>query len=54
MGATEWSGTISLTAGVPVTITMEYYEATGGASAKLLWSSPSVCKQIIPTTQLSP
>lgn len=54
MGATEWSGTISLTAGVPVTIMLEYYEASGGASAKLLWSSPSTCKQLIPTTQLSP
>jgi hypothetical protein len=52
--ATELSGTISLTAGVPVTITMEYYEGTGPASAKLLWSSASQCKQIIPTNRLTP
>lgn len=51
---TEYSGTINLTAGTPVTVTMEYYEATGVASAKLLWSSPSTYKQIIPTNRLQP
>ena len=51
---TEWSGTIQLTAGVPVTITMEYYESLNTASAKLLWSSPSTYKQIIPTNRLRP
>jgi hypothetical protein len=54
MGPTEWSGTINLTAGVPVTIVLEYYEQGGGASAKLLWSSPSQCKQPIPTNLLLP
>ena len=53
-GPTEWSGTIALTAGQRYTIQMDYYENAGGASAQLLWSSPSQTKQIIPSTQLYP
>lgn len=52
--AAELSGTADLTAGVPATITLEYFDATGGASVRLLWSSPSHCKQIIPTTRFAP
>ncbi len=53
-GLTEYSATVNLTAGVPVTITMEYFDATGNANARLLWSSPSLCKQFIPTVRLRP
>lgn len=53
-GPTEWSGTISLTAGVKVPIVMEYYENGGGAVAQLSWSASGVSKQIIPQTNLYP
>lgn len=53
-GATESCGTINLTANLPVTITMEYYDSTGGASARLLWSSNSQCKQPVPPKRLLP
>ena len=33
---------------------MEYYENGGGAMARLLWSSPSQAKQVIPQSQLQP
>jgi hypothetical protein len=33
-------------------LTMEYYENGGSASARLLWSSSSVPKSVIPQTQL--
>jgi hypothetical protein len=51
-GARERSGTIALKAGQSYPIKLEYYESAGGAVAKLLWSSPSQAKQIIPATQL--
>ena len=50
----EWSGVISLQAGVLYDIRMEYYEGGGGAAAQLRWSSPTVVKEIIPSTQLYP
>jgi len=53
-GPTEWSGTISLTAGTKYDIKMEYYENTGGAAAQLRWSSASQAKEIIPASQLYP
>lgn len=49
--ATEWSQSISLTAGQQVDLTMEYYENGGNTAAELRWSSPSIPKQLIPTTQ---
>lgn len=48
-GPTEHSGSISLQPGVHE-IRFEYYENTGGASCRLLWSGPGVPKQIIPTS----
>ncbi len=51
-GSTEWSGTIALTAGQKYSIQMDYYENGGSAAAKLLWSSASQVKQVIPATQL--
>jgi uncharacterized repeat protein (TIGR03806 family) len=53
-GATEWSGTIALTAGKKVAIKMEYFQNGGDASAKLLWSSPSTPKATIPQGYLFP
>jgi len=50
--ATEWSGSIALTAGQKYDIKLEYYEKTVGAVAKLSWSSASQAKQIIPQSQL--
>lgn len=49
----ERSGEISLKAGVSYSVKIEYYENAGGAVAKLLWSSPSRAKQIIPKERLS-
>lgn len=55
MAATvENTGTINLTAGVPVTITVEYYDNITTASAKLSWSSASQCKQLIPQARFAP
>jgi hypothetical protein len=51
---TEYSGQIALTAGQKVDIKFEHYQAGGGQAVKLLWSSPSEPKDIIPKTQLFP
>jgi hypothetical protein len=46
---------MTLTAGVPVDIVMEYFESGGDASATLSWSSAkNEPKSIIPTSALSP
>lgn len=50
----EKKGVVSLAAGQQYDIKMEYYDKSGNASAKLLWSSPSVPKQIIPSAALIP
>ena len=39
--STEDSGTIALTAGMPYSIRLEYYDNTGGALVRLSWSSAS-------------
>ncbi|MFZ2147682.1 MAG: PA14 domain-containing protein [Sedimentisphaerales bacterium] len=52
--ATENSGTIDLLAGNVYSLSMEYYENSGGAVAELRWSSPSTSKQLIPQAALSP
>ncbi|MHC4206743.1 MAG: PA14 domain-containing protein, partial [Planctomycetota bacterium] len=51
---TENRGTIDLVAGNTYGLVMEYYENGGGAVARLLWSSPSTPKQIIPKAALAP
>jgi hypothetical protein len=53
-GWTEWSGQIALQAGQRYSIKLEFYEHWGGAIAKLLWSSPSQPKEVIPASQLMP
>ncbi len=50
---TEWSGTVALAAGVPATIQFDYYDGTGSASARLLWSSASLPKEVIPSARLT-
>jgi hypothetical protein len=52
--AFEDSGAIALTAGQRYSIRMEYYENTGGATARLLWSHTSIPKAIVPSTRLYP
>jgi glucose/arabinose dehydrogenase len=49
---TENSGTIALTAGQRYDIRMDFYENAGGATARLLWSSASVPKAVVPTSRL--
>jgi hypothetical protein len=50
--ATTYSGTITLNAQQLYSIQMDYFQGSGGASAKLEWSSPSSVRAVIPTTQL--
>jgi hypothetical protein len=45
---------IMLTAGAPVDIVLEYFEAGGDATAVLSWQSQSEPKAVIPTSALSP
>jgi hypothetical protein len=52
--ATERSGTIALEANKFYDIRMEYFENRGHAVARLLWSSASQAKEIIPQSQLYP
>jgi Glycosyl hydrolase family 71/PA14 domain len=51
---TDNTGTITLVAGKRVPITLEFYENTGSAVAKLAWSSTRQAKQIVPQTALFP
>lgn len=51
---TENSGMIPLIAGQSYDIRMEYYEAGGGATSQLLWSSPTKAKEVVPQSYLSP
>ncbi len=47
--STTWSAALPLTAGERYNVTMEYYEHTGTALAKLEWSSPSTTRAVIPS-----
>ncbi|EKQ67175.1 PA14 domain-containing protein [Leptolyngbyaceae cyanobacterium JSC-12] len=49
---TEHQGTIVLQAGQLYDIQLEYYERGGDAVSKLMWSSQSQAKEIIPQSQL--
>lgn len=53
-GDTENSATVELVAGRRYPIRMEHFENGGGATAVLEWSSPSVPRQVIPSTALVP
>jgi hypothetical protein len=50
---TEYRGSIDLIAGQHYPLVLEYVEDTGSAAVKLLWSSASQDKQIIPPSQLT-
>jgi uncharacterized repeat protein (TIGR01451 family) len=53
--ASTQQGTVSLTAGQPVSIQVEYVSRTTGPSRmKLLWSSSTLHKQVVPTSALFP
>lgn len=47
-GTTENAATVALVAGQSYSVKMEYYENTGGAVAKLEWSSPSTSRRAVP------
>jgi len=51
---TESSGTIQLEAGQRYDIRMEFYEKNGSATARLLWSSASIPKSVVPSSRLYP
>jgi PA14 domain/Secretion system C-terminal sorting domain len=48
------SGTISLLKSTDYDIKLEYYAGSNPATCILQWSSPGICKQNIPTSQLFP
>ena len=52
--ASEDEGRIFLHAGVPYDLKLEYFQGVGGASVRLLWSSPSQAKALVPTECLFP
>ena len=49
---TENSVTLSLGAAELVNVRLEYYERSGGATVRLLWTAPGQPKQVIPVGQL--
>jgi hypothetical protein len=51
-GLTQDSGTIALQAGQRYNLRMDYYENGRDAVARLLWSSPSTPKAVIPQSRL--
>ena len=48
----EDKASVALTAGKSYDVKVEYYDDQYGAVMKLLWSSPSTAKQVIPQSQL--
>ena len=50
---TTWSASIDLD-GDPVSIRMDYYEAGGGALARLEWRTPGGEREVIPASALQP
>jgi hypothetical protein len=53
-GSTDNSGQIALVAGQSYSIVMEFFEGTELAVAQLSWATPTIAKQIVPQSQLSP
>jgi glucose/arabinose dehydrogenase len=53
-GTTENTGTIALTGGRRYPIVMEFYEDTGSATARLLWSTPALARTVVPAARLFP
>ena len=52
--AGEWAGRVALRGGRRHTIKLEYFERSGSATARLLWSGPGVAKQTVPSSRLFP
>jgi hypothetical protein len=50
----ENQGTVAMVAGQRYDIRMEHYENTGAATARLLWSSTSTPKAVVPASRLFP
>ena len=50
-GATEHQGSVYLSPGL-YDIEMDYFEGTGSAVCKLLWSSTAIAKSVVPSTNL--
>lgn len=51
---TNNSASIALTAGQKYDLKLEYFESSGGAVARLMWSYPGQGQQVIPQSQLFP
>ena len=51
---TENRGSVTLAAGTKYDIRLEYFENGGGAAVRLLWSSPSTPKAVLPKERLYP
>jgi len=51
--ASEYSASVSMTAGTPVPILVEYYDQGGYRAAQLSWKPPGKDKALIPPTNLS-
>jgi hypothetical protein len=49
---TNTSANVALTAGVKYTLTLEFYDHTGDATARLQWLYPGQATQIIPASRL--
>ncbi len=51
---TDNSASVALTAGQKYDIRLEFYEGSGGATARLLWAYPGQSQQVVPTLRLYP
>ncbi|MCP3903961.1 MAG: hypothetical protein GY715_10040 [Planctomycetes bacterium] len=51
---TEWSGAIALVGGERYLFQMDYFEAGGGAEARLEWEAPGLPREVVPMSALSP
>jgi hypothetical protein len=49
---TEWTANLALVADQLYEVRMEYFDNTGGAQARLRWSSPSQALEVIPQSRL--
>jgi hypothetical protein len=50
----EDQGQVTLQAGQKATVRMESYQAKAGSITRLLWSSPSMQKELVPSSRLTP
>ena len=51
---TTHTGSLAMTADTWVDVVLEYYEAGGGAVARLEWQSPSTTREVVPDHHLRP